>query len=327
MGLDSINNFKASWTEQNACLNPNSTIFYAIINKIKNVLLYLPNSLIATCINPRKATKFSDYDEKKSYGRSFTKQIITPDNIKLQARVDKIEGSNSETPTVILFNPLGTNDGIFYSLRQTLIEKQCNVVSFDYRGLGSTWREKDLFLDGDSVYQYVTKELNITASKVHFFGYSLGGAIAAQVKAIHPESQGKYIGDRPFSSIVSLISEKCCIRCLGFIIKKISSFVSRIFIAYPIYLVGWNLNTKKALEKMEGKKRIFYHPNDYLIPFEASAARYSTHRIIALDPSIKGPSTHFSPINCFKIDKTDLFIHEKCEKADVLAAELILEKC
>lgn len=75
---------------------------------------------------------------------------------------------------------------------------------------------------------------------------------------------------------------------------------------------------------MEGKNRTFFHPNDYLIPFEASAARYNNHRKIAFDLSSKGPETHFSPINCFKIDRTNLFNNES-ENADVLASELIVE--
>jgi cephalosporin-C deacetylase-like acetyl esterase len=74
---------------------------------------------------------------------------------------------------------------------------------------------------------------------VHFYGYSPGGVVAAQVKALHPESKGKYVGDRPFLSLFSLITENCCIESLGWLIKTITSFVSSIFIAYPVYLLGW----------------------------------------------------------------------------------------
>ncbi|MEI6242068.1 MAG: alpha/beta hydrolase [Chlamydiota bacterium] len=310
----SVHNFQASWNEQNVSLNPKATICRSILSKMKNILFYLPNSLIATCINPRNATQFSLYENSFFFSRSFSRQIITPDHVPLQARIDTIRGSNEETPTVILFNPLGTNDGIYNQFRITLLKKHCNVVSFDHRGLGTTWRTKDLVLDGDSVYQFVTKELKISTAKVHFFGHSLGGAIAAQVKSLHPESLGKYVGDRTFASFFSLITEKCCIARFGYIIKIVSSLFARILIAFPLFLLGWDFNTKEAFEKMQGKRLTIIHPNDFLIPSLASAAQYKSRRI-TLDPSIKGPTTHFASIDEQRT--------EKKQEASILVADFL----
>lgn len=216
----------------------------------------------------------------------------------LIANIHITEGATSSTPTVLLFNPLGANNSIHDELQTCLMERKCNVITFDYRGLGSTWRAKDLVIDGESIYQYTINELGIDKNKVHFYGFSLGGALAAQVKALHPDSRGKYVGDRPFKSVFSLIKENCCIEKLGSLIKKINSLISAIFIAFPIYLLGWEWDGSEAIMQMKGEKRIIYHSNDYLVPFKASlASQCSTEQLIQLDPKETGPSTHFSKLN------------------------------
>lgn len=280
--------FHASWNANNSQLNSDQGLLWNLIGKVKNIVFYIPNTFIAACINPRSAPEIY----------TTNKKIFTPDNVQISAEICLIKDATSQTPTAILFNPLGANSEIQDDLQYTLLQKKCNVVKFDYRGLGSTWRPEDLVLDGDSVYQYVVKELGIQSSKVHFYGFSLGGAIAAQVKALHPESAGKYVGDRPFASIFTLITEICCLSKLGCVIKKITSFAAAIFIAYPVYLLDWELNGKQALEKASGDKLIIYHPNDYLVPWEAAlASKLPEAKRLSLDPQETGPSTHFAPIN------------------------------
>jgi pimeloyl-ACP methyl ester carboxylesterase len=153
-------------------------------------------------------------------------------------------------------------------------------------------------LDGESVYQYATNGLGIDKDKVHFYGFSLGGAIAAQVKALHPESQGKDVGDRAFKSVFSLITENLCIRGLGPVVKKITALISAGLIAFHIYLLGWEWNGSRVISELAGDKRLIYHPNDCLVPFEASlASECLSDQLIQLDPSNTGFSTHFSPLS------------------------------
>ena len=300
MGLkiDQNNPFIACWNESNAKINPNRGGFLEnSIRKVKNIILYIPNFIVATCINPRSETQF--YPSPKLAGNfgSFTKEVITPDQVHLTAHVHVIDGATSNTPTVILFNPLGANDSIHYELKANLTARKVNVITFDYRGLGNTRGAANFLVDGDSMLQYTTEELGTNKNKVHFYGFSLGGAIAAQVKALHPESAGKYVGDRPFKSVFSLITENCCIERFGPLIKKTTSLVSAIFIAYPIYLLGWEWDGSKILTQLNGNKRVVYHPNDFLIPFEASlASQCPTEQVIRLNPRENGPFTHFSPI-------------------------------
>jgi len=291
--------FTASWNSNNGLLNPNhGSPLWVLAKKVAYLVFYIPHCAIAACVNPRPESTFSSYYSKKAGYQSFTKQIITPDRISLVSEINVIDGATSQTPTVILFNPLGAEYSINHGLRCRLISKGCNVVQFDYRGLGSTRRPEDLVLDGDSVYQYVTKELGTTAHKVHLYGYSLGGALAAQVKALHPESEGKYAGDRPFKSVFSLLTEICSTEKLGWLIKKISLITSAILIAIPVYLIGWEWSGDWALCRFSGEVLVIHHPNDILIPSPASfASLCRPDQVISLDPNEKGPSTHFAPID------------------------------
>lgn len=297
--------FIATWNERNKQLNPNHMgLFGRLAAKVNNVVFYLPNSFIAACVNPRNESPFYPSAELKQNFGDFRKEIITPDGIHLSAKVHVMKGATSNTPTVILFNPLGAGKSVHNTLRNELIGQKCNVVIFDYRGLGSTWRGKDLVVDGDSVYQYVIQELGTKKDKVNFFGFSLGAAISAQVKALHPESKGKYVGDRPFKSVFSLIKENCCIESLGWLIKKITSFVSAILIAYPVYLLGWEWDGSKALERLKGDWFVIYHPNDCLVPFDASLASTCTlEKVMRLNQNERGASTHFSTIDAHQTDE------------------------
>lgn len=298
MKIDQKNPFIACWNKSNARLNfHSSSVVWNTAAKIKKIIFYIPNCMIAASINPRSESRFYPSPKLNTNHGSFAKEIVTPDQVHLSAHIYLVEKANSDTPTVILFNPLGANDSIHFGLKTRLTERKCNVVTFNYRGLGSTRRAEDLVIDGESIYQYVTRELDTQKNKVHFYGFSLGGALAAQVKALHPESEGKYVGDRPFRSVFSLITENCCIEIFGSLIKRITAFVSSIFLAYPVYLLGWEWEGSTALNQLKGDKRVVYHPNDYLVPFEASlASRCSPKQVIRLDPTVTGPSTHFSTL-------------------------------
>jgi pimeloyl-ACP methyl ester carboxylesterase len=306
--IDQNNPFIASWNESNARINPNRGEFLEkTIKKVKTVILYIPNCIAAACVNPRNESQFHPSPLlTRNYG-SFTKEIITPDQVHLTAHVHVVREANSDTPTVLLFNPLGRNDSVHDEFKKILVKQirkngivykqRCNVITFNYRGFGSTWRAEDLVVDGESIYQYAIGELGTNKDKVHFYGLSLGGALAAQVKALHPESEGKYVGDRTFKSVFSLITEKCCIKSLGPLVKKITSLISAIFIAFPVYLLGWEWDGNRALARLKGDKRVVYHPNDCLIPFEASLASQYPAEQIRLTAQEIGPSTHSSTID------------------------------
>lgn len=298
--------FRAAWHPKHSPSDLESRgPLQKVISKIKNILLFLPNSLVAACFNPRSEALFIRADDQhfSSPGRGFAQTIITPDGVRLAAYIRLVnEGPN--TPTVILFNPWGCNAGIHDRIADQFYEKRCNVVTFNYRGLKDTKRAEDFVVDGESVYQFVSQKIQSDANKIHFYGVSLGGAVAAQVKALHPESKGKYVGDRPFASVFSLITEFFSVEKLGPIVQKITSAISAIFLAYPVYLLGWEWDGKQALEQMKGEKIITYHPEDALVSQKASLALQCSDstQILSLEPTLpprKGFDAHFAPISAF----------------------------
>ncbi|MBI3236656.1 MAG: alpha/beta hydrolase [Chlamydiales bacterium] len=301
--------FQAVWNPLQAHLNRDSqSLLQKVVYTIKKVVLFVPNSVVAACINPRRATPFSPFIDLEEGHGEFRKKIITPDRVDLAATVHIVEGAVRETPTVILFNPLGTNQGIHSQgigpdrggIEGALIACGCNVITFDYRGLGSTWQAEDLVVDGESIYQYATDELGIDPAQVHFYGFSLGGAISLQVKALHPEVESKYVGDRSFKSVFSWITEKFCIARLGWLIKKITMAVSAIFVAYPVYFLGWEWNGSQIVDLVGGEKRFIYHPQDDLLPFEGCLADgRPEEELIRLNEEEVVPSTHGAPLGYY----------------------------
>jgi len=295
--------FRASWHPQHAHLDVDAQgPFLYVAYKIKYFILYIPNTIVACCINPRRATVFAPFSETDKIDgfqfRHFRKEIMTPDGVSLTADVQLNGDDPSKNPTVILFNPVGANHFIHGSLTTELIRAGCNVVKFDYRGLGDTWQKEDLEIDGESVYQYVTQELGMHEDQVHLYGFSLGGAVSLQVKGLHPENAGKYVGDRSFKSLFDLITETLCIAQLGLCVKKVTMAISSILIAYPIYLLGWEWDGNRVVDQIQGEKLFIYHPNDVLIPFEASLAKDKPNsEVIRLNPEETGAQTHFGTLD------------------------------
>lgn len=296
--------FKADWSGNvNRHNYDNQGLLATVARKIYNVVFYLPNAFLACCFNPRAATPYTPFHETGSI-EEFNKKIVTPDGVPLTARVRLIDKSK-QAKTVILFNPLGASSrhGLYSSLEAECLSKNCNVITFDYRGLGSMWRLADYIVDGESVYQYATKELGVEKDNVQLFGTSLGGAVATQVLALHPESKGKLVADRSFKSVFSLLKEFFSIQCLGALVQKISSFVFSLFIAYPVYLLGWELDGEKALKKIEGEKRIFYHPKDPIAPPNANlAALCLEEEVVDLGKNtrMEGFRVHFLPLDAHR---------------------------
>jgi len=314
MNLSIVQNapFQASWNQSNVHLKAESDwLVCRLAMKIVNLIFYIPKTIVAAIINPRPRSVHEESPVlEKNFGK-FNKEIITPDQVHLAAQVELVEGATSSTRTAILHNPLGCNHFIHLQLKQKLLEKGCNVITFDYRGFTETWREKDLFVDAESVYQYATAELGVEKDQIQLFGYSLGGFVAANVKALHPGTKGRFVADRSLRSVYHFLKESVCITCLGSLVKKITSVVAEIFIAFPIYLLGWSSDAVASLRKVKCEKRIYYHPNDWLIPFETNIASASPEEeVYPLNSKDAGFSSHSTPIGGQLTDEGNFAVDE-----------------
>lgn len=137
-----------------------------------------------------------------------------------------------------------------------------NIFIFNYRGnypsLGT--RSKDgLILDGDAAFQYV-RSLGINESDIILHGASLGGAIAAEVAAMHP--QVNFCIERSFSKL----SDEIKYLFGGGVIGKIIASIAKVF--------GWEFDSLASWDKIQGKKWVIYTPFDGVIRPEAQFAQH-----------------------------------------------------
>ncbi|MBS0620753.1 MAG: hypothetical protein JSS61_04770 [Verrucomicrobia bacterium] len=198
--------------------------------------------------------------------------IQTPDGAILNAHLLRHRDAGPDTPTVIHFNKnfaLSTSVVIPWDL-----PTPCNFVLFDYRKPYAG--TNDLIVDGSSIVQWVREGLKTSPDKIHFYGASLGGAIAAETQALDPEHLvGHHLNERSFASLDAMAG---CV--LGRILKW----------------QGYHLDAAGAFQKLRGKKCIVYHPHDEVIPYRASLHRAVPHaEAVRLTP-LPYDSGHNTPL-------------------------------
>lgn len=198
-------------------------------------------------------------------GKRISFQTADGEEIKGMHFIGKECAENS--PTLILFNGNGLRyeeygSQTIKSIRlfniKNWLKLGVNVLIFNYRGInqspGSATRN-GLILDGDAAVQYVRDVLKVPEQHIILHGHSLGGAIASEVGALHP--QMNYCNDRSFSSL----SQHVKIIFGGRLIGKIAA---KLLVAY-----GWEFDTVSNWDKIKGHRWVIYHPNDRIIPFGA----------------------------------------------------------
>ncbi len=132
---------------------------------------------------------------------------------------------------------------------QILLRQKLQVFIFDYRGYGkSSGRpsEDGLYLDGVAAYDYLTKDEQISASKIIPFGRSLGATVAIEislrreVKSIIIE--GAFTSTREMARTMPLF--------------------------YPIsYLLPAHYNNVKRIGRVTAPKLFIHATEDEIVPF------------------------------------------------------------
>ncbi len=273
--------FKAVWTDENKHLDESfveKITRYALffINRIAGALI-LPSILaskkdiqaIDTMFKKQWSLDYNpDYKFLKNNFSPLAIRVTTPDNVEIEGTFFKNVRATNTSPTVVFFQPNAalSKEGIFNWLLKlaALQEIPYNFVYFDYRGcVTDTWpnSSKDLYLDGESIYQFIRDELHVPAKDIHFYEFSLGGGVSSHIKEIHKECTGRYVIDRSFTSLNDTIRHILG-KALGFIPTLLTS------------LLNWNMPSAKALENLRGKTLIVHHPKDELMGSNASLYRY-----------------------------------------------------
>ncbi|MBI3508134.1 MAG: hypothetical protein HY069_00645 [Chlamydiia bacterium] len=216
-------------------------------------------------------------DENRAFRQSYTVErhtVVTPDKVPLATLYFKHKKSTADTPTIIYYQPnmaiseLAVHSWLFKEAIRT--NTPINLVAFDYRDVYLSknpqvtseyfQRPEDLILDGEAIFQFVRDQLHVPAEQIRTYGWSLGGCISANVKALHQECTAPYVNERSFSStadvIRSYLKDHPFLRCFLF------------WFPCAIEAMKWNLVTPIA--RVSGKPLIVYHPRDSTIKQAAS---------------------------------------------------------
>jgi len=114
----------------------------------------------------------------------------TTDGLRLAAWFVPGSGS-SPRPTVVVFNGNAGHRGYRVSLASALRSQGLNVLLTDYRGYGGnpgSPTEEGLADDARAAHAYVLSRPDVDATRIVYFGESLGAAVALRLAVEHPPS-------------------------------------------------------------------------------------------------------------------------------------------
>ncbi len=123
----------------------------------------------------------------------------TEDRVKLEGMHFKNSNNTSGKTVLVCSGSHLSSDHYTPAIVEALLAMGHDVVTFNYRGFGQSEgdpSESGLYKDGEAAYQFLNN-LGIDDEHLVIYGYSLGGAVAADIAARHPVN---VVLDRAFSS-------------------------------------------------------------------------------------------------------------------------------
>ncbi len=318
--------FNAKWHKNLLCLKKNRGIlsvftfffrfFLGPFRKICRKKILPSSSYSKKEVKALKEVFFRNWFSKKScenplYDFYIAKplKLITPDGVSLSGTYFRARRAAKETPVIVLFqsnSSLKDHSEYDWLLAQAAQENHiANFITFDYRGCGTSYgkagKANDLILDGDTAYQFVKDYLKVSSKHIILYGFSLGGAVSAQVCNLYPDQFHKCINERSFSSLTAVIS---------------SSYRYGKFLAYFTKKLNWEFNTLNIWPNVKGKKLLIYQPKDEIIPLKASLFynlsiqnKITNSKCIQLEILPESQITQFyhsTPLNHYIDQKTNL---------------------
>eukprot|EP00736_Rhodelphis_marinus_P004242 Rmarinus@m.23282 len=145
-----------------------------------------------------------------------------------------------------------------------------NVFVFNYSGVGESTgfpvTSDILVRDGLAALQYILLEKEVGSKDVLLHGHSLGGAVAAAVRAYYPE--GPIVSDRSFSSFNDAVTEFLTRHVIP-LSPRFRSFVKYLILRPIVSIIlfdnGWNIDPIGLWQTTTGGRIILYHQCDAVI--------------------------------------------------------------
>ncbi len=226
-------------------------------NWAKQSVLHLPyKKKAAFRILPSLSFKIERLRELDSLRESSPGQIeristLTADKIAIDGAIVWADEERrfAKKPWILYFNGNGESyeDNLrvfsWYSK-----ETGCNVCGFNYRGVGYSagmpYQPEDLVLDGDAVFQYLTRR-GVAESKILIHARSLGGPVGTSVRRLHPN--GPICNERSFSSWAKIEKQ------------------------FQMKATKWEFYPLKDWSEIRGQKWIIVSPTDEVIDYETTS--------------------------------------------------------
>lgn len=143
-------------------------------------------------------------------------------------------------------------------------ETGCNLISFNYRGVGESSgfpnRFKDLIIDADAVFQHLERQ-GVASNQILIHARSLGGAVGVALRALHR--------DGPICNERSLLSWEAV---------NSSGKVQNLYLK----AMGWDIQPLKYWELIQGCKWIIVSPTDEVIDFHEASFYEGLRRTLGL---------------------------------------------
>merc|ERR1711865_308990 len=149
-------------------------------------------------------------------------------------------------------------------------EMNCNLVTFNYRGCGSSTglprTADDLVTDGTAVLQHLSAAHSVDPNNVLLYGSSLGGCVAALVRARPLYRTGPLLVDRSFCTVADAA---LCLTTKALQGRALTAAKWAVqLIVFPLLeLSGWGmLAPSECMGQISGVKVLTHHLGDGVLP-------------------------------------------------------------
>ncbi len=274
--------------------------------------------------------------------------LTTPDGAKVRGMFYRTAKTDElDIPTIVIFQPNAGihRQGIANPFLDFGVEHRLpfNVAIIDYRGTGDSIVGADpkkqrlefanqLILDGDTLHQCLQKGLGVSEENIRYYGYSLGGAVSAHVRALH-HSNAPYVNSHSFTTLKDLLHKSdfvdravdslqkrlrgeqaapqdigfdeenqeggggCCCCCGSLLAWVLSADWIRRFAADLITFCDLDFNVPKALHKIDENHVLVVHDEeDEFMQFAGTYQCVSEERQLAVTHDREG-GHHMSLFN------------------------------
>eukprot|EP00041_Stephanoeca_diplocostata_P019986 m.438234 g.438234 ORF g.438234 m.438234 type:complete len:514 (+) comp21441_c0_seq3:335-1876(+) len=156
-----------------------------------------------------------------------------------------------------------------------------NMFVFNYRGVsnseGVLEKAYDLVDDGRICLEFITSSLAARPDYVILFGHSIGGAVAARLRADHSPN-GPLVLDRTFSSLGAAahsIFGNLCLAIIGFELKYVPKFV---VVGLLSSVFKGDMDVVRAWYDVTGPRLVLYHLEDAVLNYMKASLHHALDR-------------------------------------------------